>query len=60
MRSSRVIHAVDTHTEGMPTRVVTGGIGTIPGASANERRLYFIEHLDHLRHFLMDEPRGHG
>lgn len=44
----------------MPTRVVTGGVGTIPGATANERRLYFIEHLDHLRHLLMDEPRGHS
>ena len=60
MRASKIITAVDTHTEGMPTRVVTGGIGTIPGNTANERRLYFIEHLDHLRHFLMDEPRGHG
>lgn len=60
MRANKIIQAVDTHTEGMPTRVVTGGIGTIPGTTANERRLYFIEHLDHLRHFLMDEPRGHG
>ena len=60
MRSSKIIQTIDTHTEGMPTRVVTGGIGTIPGSTANERRLYFIEHLDHLRHFLMDEPRGHG
>jgi proline racemase len=25
----------------------------------NERRLHFMAHLDHLRHFLMDEPRGH-
>ncbi|QGN33848.1 proline racemase family protein [Microlunatus sp. Gsoil 973] len=60
MRSAKIISCIDTHTEGMPTRVVTGGVGTIPGATANERRLYFIEHLDHLRHFLMDEPRGHG
>lgn len=59
MRASRIITAVDTHTEGMPTRVVTGGIGTIPGETANDRRLHFIDHLDHLRHFLMDEPRGH-
>jgi proline racemase len=59
MRSSRIIQAIDTHTEGMPTRVVTGGIGTIPGPTANQRRLHVIEHLDHLRHFLMDEPRGH-
>jgi len=60
MRSAKIISCIDTHTEGMPTRVVTGGVGTIPGATANERRLHFIEHLDHLRHFLMDEPRGHG
>jgi proline racemase len=44
----------------MPTRVVVDGIGEIPGATMNERRLHFIAHLDHLRHFLMDEPRGHG
>jgi proline racemase len=25
----------------------------------NERRLYFIEHLDHVRQLLMNEPRGH-
>ena len=30
MRSKRVISAVDSHTEGMPTRVVTGGVGVIP------------------------------
>lgn len=60
MRSNKIIQAIDTHTEGMPTRVVTGGIGTIPGDTANERRLYFIEHLDHLRRFLMNEPRGHA
>jgi proline racemase len=60
VRSSRVITAVDSHTEGMPTRVVTGGVGTIPGATMNERRLYFMTHLDHLRLFLMNEPRGHA
>jgi proline racemase len=32
MRTKRVFHAVDSHTEGMPTRVITGGIGVIPGA----------------------------
>ena len=30
MRSSRVFTAVDSHTEGMPTRVVTGGVGRHP------------------------------
>ncbi|ONK16127.1 Proline racemase [Streptomyces sp. MP131-18] len=31
MKSSRVLHVVDSHTEGMPTRVVTGGVGVLPG-----------------------------
>ena len=59
MTPVRRVRAVDSHTEGMPTRVVLDGIGEIPGATMNERRLHFIAHLDHLRHFLMDEPRGH-
>ena len=60
MRASRVFSAVDSHTEGMPTRVVTSGVGPIPGASMLERKLHFEEHLDHLRLLLMREPRGHG
>lgn len=60
MRTTRVIHAVDSHTEGMPTRVVTGGVGVFPGASMAERRQWFIEHNDDLRTFLMCEPRGHA
>ncbi len=60
MRTSRVITAVDSHTEGMPTRVVTGGVGVIPGDTMNDKRLYFIEHLDDIRKFLMFEPRGHA
>lgn len=60
MRTRHILHAVDSHTEGMPTRVVTGGVGTIPGATMAERRLHFIEHLDHLRTLLMYEPRGHA
>ena len=60
MRSKRMLTAVDSHTEGMPTRVITGGVGVIPGATMNEKRLYFMEHLDDIRLFLMNEPRGHS
>ncbi|GAB2530790.1 proline racemase family protein [Paramicrobacterium agarici] len=55
-----MITAVDSHTEGMPTRVVTGGVGVIPGATMNDKRLHVIEHMDDVRQFLMNEPRGHG
>ncbi|MGW1003127.1 proline racemase family protein [Streptomyces sp. NPDC002520] len=60
MRSTRTISAVDSHTEGMPTRVVTGGVGPIPGDTMAERRRYAVESLDGLRRFLVDEPRGHS
>jgi proline racemase len=60
MRAKRVFHAVDSHTEGMPTRVITGGVGVIPGETMFDRRAHFIEHLDHLRRLLMNEPRGHS
>ena len=60
MRARRLLHAVDSHTEGMPTRVITGGIGTIPGSTMAERRLWFMEHSDWIRTLLMTEPRGHA
>jgi proline racemase len=60
VRSDRVFHAVDSHTEGMPTRVVTGGVGTLPGSTMAERRRWFVENADDVRRLLMDEPRGHA
>lgn len=60
MRSSKVLHAVDSHTEGMPTRVITGGVGVLPGATMAERRSWFMANSDDLRTLLMYEPRGHA
>ncbi|HWL43715.1 MAG TPA: proline racemase family protein [Ilumatobacter sp.] len=60
MKTNRILHAVDSHTEGMPTRVITGGVGVVPGATMADKRQYFIDHLDDLRKLLMYEPRGHG
>ena len=60
MRSIRTLHAVDSHTEGMPTRVIVGGVGVIPGATMAERRVHFMTHMDDLRQLLMFEPRGHA
>jgi proline racemase len=55
-----VFEAVDSHTEGMPTRVVTGGVGVLPGATMLERKLRFERERDGIRKLLMHEPRGHG
>ncbi|RIK16612.1 MAG: proline racemase [Acidobacteria bacterium] len=60
MRSSVVYHAVDSHTEGMPTRVITGGVGVLPGETMFERRQRFVAERDDLRTLLMYEPRGHA
>jgi proline racemase len=60
MRAGRYFSAVDSHTEGMPTRVITGGVPVLPGATMLERKLHFEERLDDLRLLLMREPRGHA
>jgi proline racemase len=44
----------------MPTRVITGGVGPIPGATMLERKLHFEAEMDDLRLLLMREPRGHS
>ena len=60
MRLTRLVSAVDSHTEGMPTRVVTGGVPALPGATMLERKLRFEAERDDLRLMLMREPRGHS
>src|SRR5579875_2766411 len=60
MRARRVFSAVDSHTEGMPTRVIVGGVAPIPGATMAERRVHFLANLDEIRRLLVNEPRGHA
>ena len=60
MESIRTWQCVDSHTEGMPTRVVVGGVGTLPGSTMEERRRYVMDEADHLRTWLMFEPHGHS
>jgi proline racemase len=60
MRAQKVFSAVDSHTEGMPTRVITSGVGVLPGATMFERMRYLVTERDDLRTLLMYEPRGHA
>ena len=53
------IEAVDTHTEGQATRIVTGGLSRLKGNTMVEKMEYFRANLDHLRTMLIAEPRGH-
>jgi proline racemase/trans-L-3-hydroxyproline dehydratase len=54
------ITTLDYHTAGEPFRIVTGGIGPIPGATILEKRRYAQGRLDDVRALLVNEPRGHA
>ena len=59
MRSDRVLSTIDFHTAGIGMRLVTSGLGRLPGDTIADKRRWFQEHLDHLRTGLCLEPRGH-
>ena len=54
------IRTCEMHTGGEPVRIVTSGYPPIPGETILAKRRYARERLDHLRRFLMHEPRGHN
>lgn len=54
------IRTVEMHTGGEPVRIVTDGYPPIEGRTILDKRRYVRENLDHLRRFLMLEPRGHN
>jgi proline racemase/trans-L-3-hydroxyproline dehydratase len=58
MKVERFFSVVDSHTAGMPTRVVIGGGPKIPGKTMIEKRNYFRDNLDSARLMLTREPRG--
>ncbi len=53
------IEVIDMHTGGEPLRIITSGYPEIPGEDILAKRRYAKANLDHLRRFLMFEPRGH-
>jgi len=59
MKFKRALYVVDSHTEGMPTRVVVGGFPRIYGRSMIEKMNYVKNNLDKLITSILWEPRGH-
>ena len=57
MRWSRVLTVVDCHAEGEVGKVVTGGVGDVPGRTMFDKRLFLERHRDDLRKLLLFEPR---
>ena len=59
MRFSRMITAVDAHAEGEPGRVITGGVGPIPGDTVFAQMQFLAEQQDEIRRLMLREPRGY-
>jgi proline racemase len=53
------IVTIDSHTQGEPTRLLIGGVGSLPGGTIKAKRDYFESRYDRLRLLLTREPRGH-
>lgn len=60
MRFNEIIETIDTHTSGEPTRIILSGLPLLKGNSVLEKRNYFKENYDYIRHRLTYEPRGHA
>src|ERR1700755_3449532 len=57
MGTARVIHCVDTHAEGEPSRIVVGGVLDVPGDTMLDK-MHALEADDTLRRLLIFAPRG--
>jgi proline racemase len=58
-RYAERIVTIDSHTQGEPTRLLVGGVGSLPGSTMKAKREHFESHFDYVRKLLTREPRGH-
>jgi proline racemase len=54
------VSCVDYHTAGEPFRIVSEGVPPLRGKTILDRRSDAEERVDHIRRFLVQEPRGHA
>jgi len=58
MQWNKTLTMVEAHAEGEVGRVITGGVGNIPGQSMLDKMNYLNNVDDSLRRFCVFEPRG--
>lgn len=58
MRWNRSLNVVDSHCEGEIGRVITGGVGQVPGQTMFDKKLWLERNLDEIRQMILYEPRG--
>lgn len=54
-----MINAVDVHADGLPGRVIVGGVGNVPGETMLDKARYLEHEADGLRRLMLNEPRGY-
>ena len=60
MNINREISPIDTHIAGGPPRTITTGLPQLSGVTPAEMMQAFQANHDHLRQFLLNEPRSHS
>ena len=60
MKGKHTIHTLDMHTGGEPLRIVLDGFPEIKINDILAVRTHLKKHHDHLRKYIMWEPRGHS
>lgn len=60
MRWKEMFTTIDAHVAGQPLRLVTFGVPQIPVGPVREQIARFQEKHDHIRRWLLAEPRGHA
>jgi proline racemase len=58
MRIAKVIHCVDAHAEGEPSRIIVGGVLDVPGDTMLDKMRWLEREGDWLRRLVLFEPRG--
>jgi len=58
MRRELTLQLMDTHAGGDVSRIVTGGIVPLPGATVRQQMEYLARDADGLRTLLLEEPYG--
>lgn len=58
MRWNRTLTVVDAHCEGEIGRVITGGVGQVPGETMFDKKIWLERNRDDIRQMVLYEPRG--
>lgn len=58
MNRQLTLELMDTHAGGDVSRIVTGGVKPLPGATVRAQMEYLRDEVDDLRRLLLEEPNG--